>query len=249
MHLFYRLLILSLCTMSYLVLASNGLGQIAREQHPVPANEWMKKASPPLEEADTIAPVVRYDRDTFFDDTIGSPEPLTPGTASRSHMSEGSVYGEVPEIPPLNANSLIITGRFESYRSILSASHRSVYTDIHVSVQRIVYQGSEIHVTPGADITIDVGGGTVDLGDGRVLSYLTDPREYALQPSRDYLLVLTHVPSGDFFTVDRNWDITDAIVKPNTWHEAILAKKGRSRLSGLSVEAAISEVKKQLPGQ
>ena len=60
-----------------------------------PGNWWMKEADN-APGTTVVSPIVRYDRDNFFDHAVGSMDPLTPETAQKSHISEGAVYGVPP---------------------------------------------------------------------------------------------------------------------------------------------------------
>jgi hypothetical protein len=214
---------------------------------PAPAaNAWMKVASP-VSAALNLEPILRFDRDSIFDSAIGSPAPLTPANAGSSHMSQVSYYGDLPEIPALTDSSLVIVGRFVGFQSILSSSHRSVYTEIDVAVQQVIGGLMQRSLGPGNHLTILIPGGTVDLGGGAIVSYLTDGQDYSLQPNHSYLLILKHQPKGDFFTVEREWDITGGVARPNSPYEAERLAKGKSRVSGLLVPDAIAEVRKAIP--
>ncbi|MDQ2711113.1 MAG: hypothetical protein M3Y24_02570 [Acidobacteriota bacterium] len=193
---------------------------------------------------DNVSPVFRYDRDNFFDQSLGNPQPLTPETAGHSHVSEGAVYGAPPELPPLSAEDVLIMGRFETYHSVLSASHRSIYTEVRISVQKVIGQGAGQHISSRTDLVIAIPGGTVQLSDGRIISYLTDDRQYSIQPDHTYFLLLGHQNLGDFYVLEKSWDVTGGVGKPNTPFEVERANKGQSRLTGLSVDAAVSELKK-----
>ena len=81
------------------------------------------------------------------------------------------------------------------------------------------------------------------MDDGRTISYLTDDRNYSIQPNHTYLLFLDEEHLGDFFVIRKSWDVTDGIVRPNSAFEVERAGKGQSRLAGLPVAAAISEIK------
>lgn len=233
----------SICLLT-ITISINSFAQESAIRKPGQSNWWMKTATSPGV-TDNVSPILRYDRDQFFDQTIGSATPLTPENSKNTHMSEGAVYGMPPEIPSLSPNTAIVVGGFKSYHAVLSASHRSVYTEVRLEIEQVVKQGTDVHVSSATAVTVAIPGGSVSLAEnGQVISYLTDDRQFGIEPNRTYLLVLSYESLGDFFTLKKNWDVTDGVVKPNSVLEIERATKGQSRLVGLPLAAAVSELKK-----
>ena len=110
----------------------------------------------------------------------------------------------------------------------------------------MVQAAKQVRIAECSSITIAIPVGTVNLPNGRFLSYLTDPKAYALQPDHTYLLVVTYKPSGQFFVLNKSWDVTTGVVRPNSSHEATRYAQGRSHLVGLPIDVAVSEIKKRL---
>lgn len=127
-------------------------------------------------------------------------------------------------------------GTFTNHRSVLSASEFSLYTEVTVHVHEVFDDQSGSGAFANKDITILVGGGTVTLASGRILSYDTEPIRFSLQPAHKYLLVLSYHREGDFYAAMDDWDISDGTVRPNTAPGEYRAEHGLSSLSGLTVE-------------
>lgn len=148
------------------------------------ANAWMQTPSVGGNVSDVSA-AIRSERDTFWDNLSGAREPLTARTASASAMGE-SWYEPAPEIPKVE-NRVVLTGTFVAYRSFLTSSRRTIYTEIAFKVDEIFQNRSMSIITPGDNITVAIAGGSALSPSGETLHYLTQPRELFVQPSRKYL--------------------------------------------------------------
>jgi len=193
-------------------------------------NAWMLV---PTQSAtrNTIVGSIRAERDRFWDDAIGAHDALTKTNVQHA-VSEGSwstKEAEVPKIP----NRAILTAAFTSYRGILTASERSIYTEVILHVQS-TFEVTAGDARPNWDITVCIPGGTVVAPTGSVITSLTQPREFSLQPGRTYLLVLSYEPSGDFYTVGDDWDISGGTVRINSVRSKFFSN--RSALDGLTTE-------------
>lgn len=192
----------SLYRCSYLFLSLNTFSQsVSAAAKNQPANSWLRTPTVSPLAQDFVAPVVRADRDAYFDEIIGSRTPLTGLKDSFSVLSEGSHLGQEEEIPKVPMRSVVIA-QFQNFQSVLSSSHRSIYTEVTFKADRVL-EDTARHIA-GNTFTVIVPGGTVDL-NGRTISYLTADREYYIQPGQKYLLVLSYNALGDFFTLAKTW--------------------------------------------
>lgn len=201
------------------------------------ANAWMKTPTPELS-PDNVSASIRHARDNFFDMGIGASAPLTPDSASAFHLAEGSHFhrgteqsGEASEIPFVSDRAVVI-GTFTGHRSILTSSKRYIYTEIDVLVSHVFEADGS--VAEGSTITIEVPGGSVSISDGKTLSYLTDPKEYFIEPPKKYLFVLSYNETGAFYTIAKTWDLSSGVVKPNSRADQVSAQRGQSSIIGLS---------------
>jgi hypothetical protein len=200
-----------------------------------PANAWQR--TPTLYSAHDVAvPAnIRAERDQFWDNTGATQyEPLTPETAAATAISDGThgpVRREISEDP----HRAIVIGTFMNFRSILTASGRCVYTDMIFRVDR-VYESTSLQISPNSDITVSIVGGTVTNAAGKILSYLTPPRELFIQPFHRYLLLLSYHPVGGFFSRGTDWEVKDGVIHANDRYEVAQAKEGKSWIDGLTVE-------------
>jgi len=208
-------------------------GQIAASStKATPANEWMTVPRRWVAGQDSLPPKIRASRDRWFDETTGSPTPLTESTGVFRNNSEGSYFGQPPEFPTA-PNRAIMIGRFTSSQPVLSASARSIYTEAKFDVTDVFQQPLGAPASPNA-ITIGIEGGAVVSESGRVISYSIQPQRYFLEPGRLYLLILDYHKDGDFYLHIKDWDVTDGSVRANNWEDQRRERTGRSAILGLS---------------
>lgn len=202
------------------------------------ANSWIKTPTPDSS-PDNVPPPIRSARSEFFDKGIGAASQLTPDSAAAVHLSEGShfnVTGETPPEIPDAAARAVLTGTFIGYRSVLTSSRRSIYTEVNITVSH-VFEAPE-RLAEGSTITLALPGGTVGTTNGTI-SYLTDPKAYSIEPNKRYLFVLSYHPKGDFYSLIATWNLSTGVVKPNSGAEQARAEAGESLLVGLTEDQLI----------
>jgi hypothetical protein len=199
------------------------------------ANRWMKESRSWSARADTISPALRAQRDRYMDELVGLTAPLTPDNAETKAISEGSTYGiQLAEIPTVEQRSVVI-GTFTSYQPVLSASGRSIYTEITFYLTH-VFEDSSNQLATGSRMTVIVPGGTVRDASGRTMSFLTHPRQYFVAPGKSYLLAVSFRTAGEFFILGKNWEIAGGVVKPN------FVSRRPSAFAGLTLKQLIDAI-------
>ena len=214
------------------------------------ANAWMLTPTPYLEWNKDVPPAVRAQRNRLWDEASGRRVPLTgpPVEAGSGPVGEDSDIGFEPlDIVGSVLNRAILTATFTKYRSVLSTSELSIYTEVTLHVDQVFQDrtGSG-HPFSNQNITLSLFGGTVALRSGQILSDNTGARELFLEPGHKYLLVLSYEKAGDFYRLADNWDITDGTVRPNDHRTQYLAKEGRSSLNGIAVQQLAPAIDKLL---
>jgi hypothetical protein len=204
----------------------------------------------PVSELTNVAPDLKNRRDLYFDRvaaTLGLTQPLTPEIAAGVVGLEGSRVAGHPILRAFPLRSIVI-GTFKSSRSVFSASQKAVYTEITLHVTD-VFEDTSAKIAPDADITLAFLGGTVKSSDGKIISLLTNPIQYSLQPSRKYVMVLRYQQAPEFYTVVRNWDFTDGVVRANSSAEHNIESRGGSPVLGLTKEQLTTYLKEQISQQ
>ena len=202
----------------------------------LPANEWMTVPVPWLPANDPTPAATRQQRDQYFDALIGLPSPLTPVTAKGTGFSDGAYLGRQPEIPDI-PNRTIVVATFSAYRSVLSKSGRAVYTEVQFSTTN-VFQDASVNLHAGDSLDLVIPGGTVQIQTGAVLSFLTQPRQYSVQPGKTYLLIISFHSNGGFYMLGKSWDLSTGTVQPNF----VAGTQISSTLLGLTVQQLVAKL-------
>ncbi len=213
------------------------------------ANAWMLTPTPYLTWNKDVPPSLRAERDNFWDSLSFRSVPLTSPSSAAPAVGGALFSDNDPEILD-GPNRAIATATFTGHRSVLSASELSMYTEVTLQVDEVFEDRTGSGgLVPGRDITLLLPGGAVLLRSGKKLSADIPPDEPPLAPDHKYLLILSHHPKGDFYTLTDDWDISDGVVRPNTDRTRVLAKEGRSSLSGINVQELGTVLNKELYGQ
>jgi hypothetical protein len=154
------------------------------------ASDWRKipQKQRPLT-ADNVSPDVRASRDRFFDKVIGT---LPSGA--------GSAWDKMPfseEIPAYKGITIAVV-EFEDYTVIQSASQRSVYTEVRMSVEQVLKDQSAA-ARAGQDLTVILGGGSLRLPSGRIITRDLDLGDFGIQPRHRYLAFIAYEKTGTYF--------------------------------------------------
>ena len=223
-------------SMALLASAIAATAQTASPPASKPApNAWMLTPTPYLQWNKDVPHSLREDRDRYADQgAVGQRYPLTSplSDAPGPGIGDGIPRSDIQAFP----NRVILTGTFTKHQSVLSASEFSLYSEVTIHVDRVFDDRSGSGAFPEKIITVIVGGGTVTLASGRVLTHDTQPIPFSLQPEHKYLLVLKYYSDGEFYLVMNDWDISDGTVRPNTRPGEYRAQHGLSALRGLKVE-------------
>jgi hypothetical protein len=188
-----------------------------------------------------IAPSVRAQRDANWDQAGFNKKPLTAPDVELGNLNscvgDYDMSLEPHDISIHVPNRAVLTATFTNFRSVLSASEISLYTEETMEVDE-VFQDQTGTGHPAKHQNIDVlrYGGTVTLRSGRTFTIATEPCDYSVEPGHKYLLVLTYEPVGNFYGAYDIWDITDGKVRAVDQRNRYLVEQRQSVLNGLTVE-------------
>jgi hypothetical protein len=154
-----------------------------------------------------------------------------------------------PEIPFFK-NEAIVVGTFKSHQVYLSPPHLSIYTDARISVEQALEPGPS-NVSPGQTIDLLMPGGSVLLGDGRVIPsdspYELSP--YLIQPNHRYVFFLRYYSEGDNFIDKKDWELVNGVAVANHRVEVDRARRGQSDYSGLPESSFLEKLRKAIQDQ
>jgi hypothetical protein len=208
-------------------------------------NRWMLNPVDIRQQRDTVPPEQRKLRDAFWDSLIGASAPLDEPQTTHWNIFPGGNLTTAPEFPKIPGGVWLV-GKFESYSTFLSASKRSIYTEIHIRVQH-VFGNPTAEPTKGTTIDVARPGGTILAPWGDVASYWVDtPRVYDAQPGHVYLLLLKYHDAVGFYTEARRWDLTSGVATPDSELEEYRAKHGKSEINGRKLSDLIEYLDQKL---
>lgn len=222
--------------LALLLLAGCSLGQTTTFK-----NAWQRTPVPPNNSGVSATDLAI--RGQHFDSFIGAPRPIDEPKAHASSVGFSFEPLLQPEYPHLGPGQCVVVGRFASFQPVLSPSRRSLYTVIHIAVERTVMASPQ--QPSGATIDVLVPGGTLRLDDGKVLRYAVSPDESALQPHQRYVLMLTCHSRGRFCTLADSWLIRKGSVWPNTAADKVRLQQGTSRTAGNPLNLFLSALKEK----
>jgi hypothetical protein len=94
--------------------------------------------------------------------------------------------------------------------------------------------------SPPPTLRLVYPGGTIKAPSG-IISYGNNlDRPFDLQPHHRYVAFLRHVVSGDFYWLDKSWELRDGVVYPNSAGNVERAKAGTSLYSGMREEGFLA---------
>src|SRR5205085_5026219 len=207
------------------------------------ANAWMLVPVDLHNQHDDVADANRRARDAYWDNVIGSRVPLSePGARLRDLPAADMLFQFPVEIPNPFDGYVLVIGRVGGYKTLLSSTERSVYTELEFRVETIL-GGPDIPLLR-KDQVISIGraGGTIIAPWGRLESYVRTPEKYDFSPGRTYFIAAGYHANGDFYTmhgIQRRWDLTDGTVVPDSPIEVARAQRGLAQLAGLSRQELI----------
>jgi hypothetical protein len=195
-------------------------------------SKWRHIAKPPIPAGkDAVDPRIRSARDQFYDRLIGAHAPL--GTPEA--LGAGFANDRGPDRgPEIGQSDVVAVVTFDDYQPYLSSSRWSIYTEVRLTVEHIVK--FDPSGSPPPTLTLIYPGGTITTPSG-IISYgnsLDTP--FDLQPHHRYVVFLRHAPSGDFYWLDKSWELRDGVVYPNSPGNVERAKAGTSLYSGMREE-------------
>ena len=161
---------------------------------------------------------------------------------ANGHGTRGFPAMGAPEVDP-RKEVVWITGVFSSYKVFEAGTGYGTYTEIRFRVTDLIANRTAAHLS--AEQLIDVGepGGSLRMPDGTTKTYNLRFVPYPPQPEHSYLLELNYNKSGDFFLINKMWDISSGYALPAGVIEAGHYIDGDAVVGGLSSAEAVAKVR------
>jgi hypothetical protein len=151
----------------------------------------------------------------------------------------GPIFEEIPA----DKSFTVAVVRFVDYATILSASRKSIYTEVKMKVERVLRSASP-SAGPEKNLTVILGGGSVQLSSGVIVKKNLDQgAESGIQPGHRYLAFLVHQKDGDYFYCAKSWDLSTGVAVPTYPSDVVKARNGTSRFAGMPERRFIAAVR------
>ena len=222
-----------LASQSFQAVRPEDAGRIAEaNRRATEVSKWRHIAKPAISVGkDTVDPRIRSARDQFYDGSIGAHAPLDTPEA----RGAGFVFDEGPDVgPEIGKSDVIAVVKFDNYQPYLSSSRWSIYTEVRLIAEHIVR--FDPPASPPQTLTLIYPGGTIKAPSGTVSYGNNLDRPHDLQPYHRYVVFLRHVVAGDFYWLDKSWELRHGVVYPNSPSNVERAKAGTSLYSGMREE-------------
>ena len=204
-------------------------------RHDQGAGHWRDLPVDPAAEADAADPSLRNLRNAYWSRRLPSAKwALNPGSTL-------GVGAEVPTSPGVDA----VVATFTGYTIIRVPDSDAAYTEMHFRVDDLLRPASSDPTSRGQSFDVDEPGGTY-ISDGVTHRYGLEARPYPCEPGHRYILLLVYIPRGEFFEIQRKWDITSGIAVPGDATSIARYRSGDARVSGLSAAEAIRSVRSSM---
>ncbi len=191
--------------------------------------------------ADDVPRKIRAARNRFFDRVYGPPP--------KGWFSDGPDLGPIFEEIPAYGDLTVALVQFAGYRTILSASKKTIYIEVRMNVEQVLRDPSGT-ARPKSTVTIGIAGGSVMLPSGRIIQQGLKQAEICeLRPRHRYLAFLAYESALELFECTKTWDLSTGVAVATYPLDVSKAKEGTSRFAGLPEDQFVAAVKAMLPPQ
>ncbi|NNN22390.1 MAG: hypothetical protein HKL80_10375 [Acidimicrobiales bacterium] len=205
-------------------------------------NEWRQTPVDLATQQDNVAPLTRAARNAYWKPKLNEYR-----VASQKGLDIGSPIVRYlddrldPEIST-NAGSIWVLAQCDHYRVIpitpdaqVSASDLMLYTEIIFKINQILWQPKVSLLKEGEYFDAEFEGGSAKTLQGEVLLQRIGSEKYFVQPEHSYLLQIVPSPVGNFYYINKQWDITSGKAVPDCLGEVMRASHGRSKLNEMPI--------------
>jgi hypothetical protein len=184
--------------------------------------------------ADNVSGKLRSARNKFFDRVYGPPP--------KGWFSEGPDPGPIfEEIPDWGALTVALV-QFADYQTILSASKKTIYIEVHMDVEQVLRDPSGT-ARQKLSVTVGVAGGTIRLPSGEVIQRGIRQTELCgIRPGGRYLAFLGYDKASELFQCLKTWDLSTGVAVATYPFDLLKAKEGTSRFAGLPEDQFMAAV-------
>jgi hypothetical protein len=197
------------------------------------AGSWRRAVVDPSIQKDNVAGKERLARNDYWIHHLPSPN----GNGAR-----GITFSDSPELLP-DSKSLWAVAVFRGYKIFEPEPDAGAYTDMRMDIKEVLGNRTPAQIQGRSDIDIGEPGGSIKSIDGNVHQYNLNYKPYTLQRSHTYLLQLRYIAEGNFFLIERCWDLESGTAIPVGIIEAERYRSGATLIGGLPSAVAVSNAR------
>jgi hypothetical protein len=154
--------------------------------------------------------------------------------------SSDMVISHTDEILPDGPNQVVLMGEFRDFDVVLTSSRRSIYTEMHIFVERVLRDTTPVRA--GQTITVFSRGGLIIANDGQVLRDNIIPLSFVIQPRHRYVMFLRYYSEGDFYSLQKTIELRDGKALPNSLPDVNRSEKGEWPYLNLDEETTLQRI-------
>ncbi len=180
-------------------------------------------------------------RGKTVDSLIGLPDGITLGStqAAQQGISVSAHSRSMQELPA--SSDVVVVAVFTSHETHESPSQRSLYTIAKFKVDKVVTDKMErIHV--GERLPILLLGGSAILPSGTAISYGIPQPDISIIPGHRYLSFLHYKDEGQYFELEKTWDLTSGRAIPNSAEDRVRVQERKSTVAGSTEQSLITSI-------
>jgi hypothetical protein len=158
--------------------------------------------------------------DEYFDQWIGAFDPLDGPKQRYTRGMSGHGEGGAEDFPNAYKGEVVVA-HFTRWESRFTGTHRSIYTIVHLQVDRVVASKTG-KLTVNSTVPLFIMGGTVlkspatDPGSSQTISYFMSKSDFPLEPNTEYLIFLSYEGRLKIFQYIKAWRIVNNLLEPVT---------------------------------
>ena len=200
--------------------------------------DTLDRTPSPVPVMDTVSAETRNARDKLFAVALFNfPSQLSqsPGTPFPMTIFEKL---PMPELPIAQAQTILI-GQIMGLTPRVMPGAQGVYTEYHVAAASVLINNSS---RSGNIFDLVLLGGFAQMLDGRVVGHRVTGAGNQIETGGTYLMFLHYVPSADYFSVVKLWEIRNGIAVATSRDDLARVSKNISSVNGMPVGDLVNKL-------